>query len=167
MPLERRLQSFPISTIHNCDWTFEKGAIHNQQEGPVLKLRIRGNSIRIRMSRREVAMLASTGSVEESVQFSANPDDRLFYVVETSHEIESARAWGANRRIGVTLPQSAALSWAETDQIGIENLQPIADTSMLRIVVEKDFQCLRPRSDEDESDNFPNRTQSLGYRKES
>ena len=123
-----------------------------------MKLRIRGNSIRIRMTQAEVARLASAGVVEEAVQFTASSADRLIYVVETSTELADPRAWISGQRIGITLPKQRALKWAETGEVGIEHLQPITDTSDLRIVVEKDFRCLQSRLDEDESDNFPNLT---------
>jgi len=43
-----------------------------------------------------------------------------------------------------------AKNWLETDQTGIE-----AATSSLRILIEKDFQCLHRASAED-ADGFPN-----------
>ena len=49
-----------------------------------------------------------------------------------------------------------------TRQVGIEHNQSIGDESALRILVEKDFRCLQPRSDDDESDNFPNQNAPLG-----
>jgi hypothetical protein len=119
------------------------------------------------MTQGEVAKLASTGAVEESVQLTANPDDCLVYVVDTSTEWPDPRVWRSGQRIGVTLPRHSALLWAETDQVGIEHFQPVAGASGLRIVVEKDFRCLQPRIDEDESDNFPNLTDELVSCKES
>lgn len=118
------------------------------------------------MTQAEVAQLASTGVVEEAVQFTASPADRLVYVVETSTGIEDTRAWISGQRIGITLPKHRALIWAQTSQVGIEHTQPITDTSSLRIVVEKDFRCLQPRADEDESDNFPNLAERLTQCKE-
>jgi hypothetical protein len=119
------------------------------------------------MTQAEVAKLASAGVVEEAVQFTANPRDRLVYVVETSTELNDPRAWISGQRIGITLPKHRVLIWAETGDVGIEHIHPITDTSGLRIVVEKDFRCLQPRVDEDESDNFPNLTEGLVSCKES
>lgn|SRR5215469_6728283 len=113
------------------------------------------------MTRSEVATLASAGIVEESIQFTASPDDRLVYVVQTSTDAKSALAWRSGLRIGITLPKDRALLWAESVQVGIEHLQLITDSSALRIVVEKDFKCLQPRTDEDESDNFLNLTEGV------
>ncbi len=119
------------------------------------------------MTRAEVAKLASAGVVEEATQFTASPADRLVYVVETSTEFENPVAWVSGQRIGITLPKYRVLTWAETDEVGIEHIQPITDTCNLRIVVEKDFRCLQPRIDEDESDNFSNLTAALVSCKES
>ena len=116
------------------------------------------------MTQAEVAKLASAGVVEESVQFTASLADQLIYVVETSTELADPRAWISGQRIGITLPKRSVLMWAETDQIGIEHIQPLTATSNLGIVVEKDFRCLQPRAGEDETDNFPNLTAQLTER---
>ncbi len=48
------------------------------------------------------------------------------------------------------------LAWATTNQVSIRGEQQLEDGSTLGILVEKDFQCLTEREDEDESDMFPN-----------
>jgi hypothetical protein len=45
-----------------------------------MKLRIRGNSIRFRLSQTEMVQLVETGDVRDSVEF--GPDARLDYRVE-------------------------------------------------------------------------------------
>ena len=52
-------------------------------------------------------------------------------------------------RIAFTgLPESMALDWCNTDRVGIEGT-----AGEVRVLVEKDWQCLAPR-DEDESDAY-------------
>jgi hypothetical protein len=69
------------------------------------------------------------------------------------HEIGAA--YGANQ-IKVFLPDAQATTWFETDLIGLEHNMPLGNGAFLKILVEKDFQCLTPRPGEDEGDNFPN-----------
>ena len=119
-----------------------------------MKLRIRGNSIRLRLSKSEIVQLAAGGQVTDEVQFSASAQDRLTYSVSTSANQDDVTANFTDRGISVIMPAQYAFDLANTEQVGLEHLQPIDDKAFLRITVEKDFQCLQPRIDEDESDNF-------------
>jgi hypothetical protein len=119
-----------------------------------MKLRIRGNSIRLRLTQGEVSGLIADGVICEAVQFSAAPADRLTYSVQVSHSAALPLASYTHGELLVTLPAARVVEWADSDQVGIEHTQA-ADGIELRIVVEKDFRCLQPRPEEDEADNFP------------
>ena len=54
-----------------------------------------------------------------------------------------------------TLPATLAAAWAAGDQVSIEADQPLRAGEVLKILVEKDFACLKPRDDEDETDAYP------------
>lgn len=127
-----------------------------------MKLRIRGNSLRLRLTQQEVAQFLAKGKVSESVQFSPAATDRLVYSLESCQQASTVFASFGNGEVRITLPVSAAAKWTSTDQVGIEHIQSIGEEFKLRILVEKDFRCLQPRSDEDESDNFPNPECSVG-----
>jgi hypothetical protein len=127
-----------------------------------MKLRIRGNSIRFRLTQAETVALATKGRVEETIQFTASPNDQLTYVVQTSPLCSEVRAWRSPSEVGVTLPANLAHLWTSTDQVGIERSQAITQDVTLQIVVEKDFRCLQPKPGEDESDNFPNPEEPSG-----
>jgi hypothetical protein len=62
--------------------------------------------------------------------------------------------------ITVRLPRSQAREWLETERIGIESGQALGCGRVLRILVEKDFQCLHAenRQIENEVDReaYPN-----------
>ena len=55
----------------------------------------------------------------------------------------------------VRLPETAVLVWATTDQVSISGEQLLNDEDAVSILVEKDFACLAPREDEDETDMYP------------
>lgn len=112
-----------------------------------MKLRFHGNSVRLRLSQSEVARLAETGKVEETITFPL--DRKLSYSIECGiGGAVAATLDGSNIR--VLLPADLSKAWIESDQTGIEG-----GTESLRVLVEKDFQCLHHGSKED-ADAFPN-----------
>jgi hypothetical protein len=131
-----------------------------------MKLRIHGNSIRFRITQREMAALVAGTGLEDSVQFGPAPSEILTYVVETSSRCSEVRASYSEGVIQVTIPANLARTFESTDQVGIEHVQPIAKGAVLKIILEKDFHCFHPRPGENESDNFPNPNQDQQKAKE-
>src|SRR5260370_320588 len=99
-----------------------------------MKLRMHGNSLRLRLNRAEVGRLAETGRVEEVVQF--GPDVAFRYALETA-EADSPRAIYEDGGFRVLVPAAAAREWTSTERVEISG-----DQATLSILVEKDFQCL-------------------------
>ena len=119
-----------------------------------MKLRIRDNSVRLRLMRGEVETLQKEGIVSASTAF---PGSRAFrYVVESSPASVTPAAFFSDNVLTVRLPESTVLAWSTTEQVSIEGDQRLDGGEKLRILVEKDFACLAPRDDEDESDMYPN-----------
>jgi hypothetical protein len=117
-----------------------------------LKLRIQDNSIRLRLTRREVDALRDDGCVSAAVCF---PDgSRLEYSVETSTLTGQPRASYSADGLVVQIPQAAARHWAGTEEVSITGAQAL-QSGHLSILVEKDFACLSPREGEDEAELFP------------
>jgi hypothetical protein len=116
-----------------------------------MKLRIKGASLRLRLTQGEMRELAEHGQVEEQVPFAgATFTYRLRRDVKAA-EIEASFAGNV---LQIRVPEGLARSWCDTEQVTLSRTQPVAG-GPLRITLEKDFACLAPRSDEDESDNFP------------
>lgn len=118
-----------------------------------MKLRIRGNSLRLRLSRTEVDRLRSEGKVEDAIAFAGSA--RLAYALSVSPEASAPAARMHGGRIEVTLPAGLAREWTTTERVGVEAEEALGDGSSLRILVEKDFACLAPRAGEDDTDAFP------------
>lgn len=117
-----------------------------------MKLRIRGNSVRLRLSRGEVQAVAEARAVEEHTHFA--PGAVLTYRFALGSGAPSARFDG--RVLEVTWPHDVGVAWALGTEITLEALLPLAGhEDGLRVLVEKDFACLQPRPGEDESDAFP------------
>ena len=112
-----------------------------------MKLRIRGNSIRLRLTKGEVARLAAGDPVSETVELSPT---KLVYELFPDRESTPARATFDAGRLRVSVPAERLKLWALSDAVGIE------EESGPRILIEKDFACAKPRAGEDDSDMFDN-----------
>jgi hypothetical protein len=62
------------------------------EEGSKMKIRMRGNSVRLRLTRGEVARLAAVGRVEEATEFGLGPEARLIYSLASSAVPAAMRA---------------------------------------------------------------------------
>jgi hypothetical protein len=120
-----------------------------------MKLRLKNNSIRLRLTQTEVERIASNGSVEETITFGPLPHQSITYALETSMTDPDIHAAIDTNRIAVVVPESIAGSWAATDQVGMEAVQTTGGGDELQILIEKDFKCLEPRSGGDDADTFP------------
>jgi len=117
-----------------------------------VKLRIRDNSIRLRLSQSEVEALLNEGLVSAALNF---PGGTLInYILESTPACVSLSAQYAQNTIRVRVPESVAKEWAESDQVSMSAEQNLDDAGVLALLVEKDFACLSPRENEDESDMF-------------
>lgn len=118
-----------------------------------MKLRIRDNSVRVRLTRGEVNTLRDTGLVSSRTGF---PGGREFqYVVESSPASVKPGAFLSDGVVTVRLPETTVIAWAGSEQVSIEGELLLDEGDKLAILVEKDFACLAPREGEDESDMFP------------
>jgi hypothetical protein len=111
-----------------------------------MKLRLRDDSLRLRLTRSEVDAFAKDGRVASRVRFG---DKTLVYALAHA-SVDRVSARLANDEILVTVPSSAARAWASSEEVGIS-----ANDGVLRVLVEKDFACLKPREGEDDADAFP------------
>jgi hypothetical protein len=119
-----------------------------------VKIRIKDNSIRLRLTRGEVETVRDSGVVVSTTGF---PGGRQFsYALESSPASVNPAAFYSDNEIRVRLPETMVLAWTATEQVSIGGEQTLDDGEKLSILVEKDFACLAPRSGEDESDMYTN-----------
>ena len=119
-----------------------------------MKLRIRGDSLRLRLGQTDVATLGREGRVAETTHF--GPEHALVYAIETSADVGAIEARWKDGELTVVVPASTAKQWLDTEQVGLTHEQSIDDERALAILIEKDFQCLVPREGEGDGDGFPN-----------
>lgn len=106
-----------------------------------MKLRIQGNSLRLRVSEAEVTQLAQTGRVGEVLTLGPLPEQGLHYVLLVSTKHQTMEAHFADNTITVYLPQAAAAQWISSDQNGLEQVIENGAGPSLRLLVEKDLDC--------------------------
>jgi hypothetical protein len=120
-----------------------------------MKLRIKGNSLRLRVSRSEVAKVLKGERVAETIQFAPNAAARLTYTLEREPSVTMPTVRYTAAEITVLIPADQVLTWCLTDQIGIVQNISLGSQGSLDLIIEKDFACL-DRSDEDNQDTFAN-----------
>ena len=117
-----------------------------------MKLRIKGPTLRLRLSQGEIRALLEEGLVEERVPFAAGVD--LVYRLRRDAATDEITASFRDGILEIRVPEGDAREWCTTDLVTLAHEQALPDGS-LRSTLEKDVACLAPRVGEDESDNFP------------
>jgi hypothetical protein len=118
-----------------------------------MKLRIYGNSVRVRLTQTEVARLAKGERIEQTTAFSAT--SKLISSIEPSPHAATAGVEFDGLHLAIHMPSKQAVHWATSSEIGIEVTQPSGESASLSLLVEKDFECLHP-GQEKTADAYPN-----------
>jgi hypothetical protein len=118
-----------------------------------MKLRIHGNSLRLRLNQSEVAQFSKTGFVEDSIQFA--PGASFAYALESMSSLKAPQALYSNGWLRIQVPGAEATQWVTSDRVAISGEQPIDTGKHLSILIEKDFQCLHG-DDARDPDAYPN-----------
>ncbi len=117
-----------------------------------MKIRIKGASLRLRLSRPEVDQLIAQGEIVETTPF---PNASLQYVLRSSQEGSAVDALFSDNVITVLVPATLIAGWDTDDRVGFEAQVPLPGGNSLFVLIEKDFQCL-DNTTEDQSQNYPN-----------
>jgi hypothetical protein len=120
-----------------------------------MKLRIKGNSIRLRLLRSEIERFAANGKISEEIRFGSEGSAALKYSLVSSSSAKSLKSRFEYHEIIVEVPEDDALDWIESEKVGLEAWQPIGDENLM-ILIEKDFACIDRTDDPDREDTFPN-----------
>lgn len=111
-----------------------------------MKIRIKDNSVRFRLTQSEVALLGQTGSVSCITEFVNRP---LLYTIESTVDHEISISFIENQ-ITLKMPDENVKEWISTDRVGFDG-----QSGVVKVLIEKDFVCI-DNSAEDQSDNYPN-----------
>jgi hypothetical protein len=117
-----------------------------------MKVRIKGNSVRLRLTQTEVDTFKNTGAYHEQTHLLGGV---FQYRLERSDAVETLCALWNQNTLSVLVPEGQAHRWTHTDEVGFQHVQVLPDGTELFLLVEKDFVCL-DNTFEDQSDNYPN-----------
>jgi len=117
-----------------------------------MKIRIKGNTVRLRLTKMEVDEFSKKGKFVETTAFASKT---LTYSLQVKANIEELEADFLKDTIIIYIPAEAQQNWANSNRVGYGNKVDWTDDSQLSILVEKDFVCL-DETVEDQSDNYPN-----------
>ena len=125
-----------------------------------MKLRIKGDSLRFRLSPSEITRLLQFGRIEDTVHFGPEHDAKLTYSLVMNADLpegESMKVLYSPQAVSVGLAATEVSAWASGMQVGM-----YADLNtgagQLELAVEKDFACL-DKDAADNQDTFPNPNQ--------
>lgn len=111
-----------------------------------MKIRIKDNSIRFRLTQSEVSELGRSGIVSSFTEFVDRP---FIYVIEKTKDAVLSAVFIENR-IVMKMPEAMVEEWISTDIVGFDG-----QAGLVKLLVEKDFVCI-DNTLEDQSDNYPN-----------
>ena len=117
-----------------------------------MKIRIKGNSVRLRLTKTEVENLSNKGSFSEKITF---PNNTLKYTICAKEGIEHMNASYEENTISILIPKKDCLDWPTNSKIGFQHTIKLNKDLGLSILVEKDFVCM-DETVEDQTDNYPN-----------
>lgn len=111
-----------------------------------MKIRIKDNSVRFRLTQSEVNELGENGSVSSFTQFVDRP---FIYMAEKTKDMELSAEFIENR-IVMKIPEIMVEELVSTDRVGFDG-----ESGIVKLLIEKDFVCI-DNTLEDQSDNYPN-----------
>ena len=114
-----------------------------------MKLRLFKDSVRFRVRRPDLDRLMSVGEVGHSVRTGPSDGDRLVYRLRKS-DGDVPVLEPLSTGLCVQLPAVDVERWASGPETGIEFRTPWG----VRVLVEKDFPCMEPRTDEGNEGTF-------------
>ncbi|UII81166.1 hypothetical protein [Flagellimonas sp. CMM7] len=122
-----------------------------------MKIRIKGDSVRFRLTKTEVETFCREGHYGEQTNFNSTTFN---YELHAKEGIEALEADFHDNTVTLFLPKKEADKWMDETRVGYENNMTLKNGKTLYLLLEKDFICL-DETIEDQSDNYPNPKNSL------
>lgn len=113
-----------------------------------MKLRLRANTIRLRLIQSEVERLSKGDSITETL-----PTQRPFSYTVTPASVDELEAAFEGDTLVIRVPSDWAAGWFQSPDVGRQ-----ASTAGLDILIEKDWACTTPRTGIDNEGTYPNPT---------
>jgi hypothetical protein len=120
-----------------------------------MKLRLKGSTLRLRVTRSELARLQAGQRIEETVLFPNSSDTSLSYTLEVGSHSQPVEVAFASHQIVVSISEDQLTIWSGEHQVGTYASLPVTENTNLEVAIEKDFACL-DLSHADNQDTFAN-----------
>ncbi|NEN24590.1 hypothetical protein G3O08_13865 [Cryomorpha ignava] len=118
-----------------------------------MKIRIKNNSIRLRLAKTDIANLKTKRFVACKTVISGR--EVFEYALRSDESAQKIAARFEAGKITVVVPFAEAQTLTDTDEITIKGWQENGAEEPLFLLIEKDLQCLDP-THEDQSDMYEN-----------
>ena len=118
-----------------------------------MKIRIHQQSVRLRLSTKDVEEFTKNGLIKENLIFGEGQSE-FGYELKISKE-NSYKIRFIDSVVSIEIPKEKADHWLNPNEVGFHFTQETGEHP-IKVIIEKDFQCLVPRPDENEELNFPN-----------
>jgi hypothetical protein len=118
-----------------------------------MKIRIKDNSIRMRLTRPEVQRFGKEKYVEGRTEFG---NVIFIYAMRCDSAVEEISAYLFGNKITMHIPGAIAEAFVNTDAVGFQHEQVFDNGKKLSLLFEKDFKCIDGEVLEDQSDNYDN-----------
>ncbi len=103
-----------------------------------MKLRILGNSIRLRLSEEELKTLEENREVVEHLHF---PSGTIFIYSLKIAETANYKSEFLDNKLSVIIPQAIAYPWLTSKDVSLTEKLPLPDSESLKLLIEKDLPC--------------------------
>ncbi len=120
-----------------------------------MKVRINKQSIRFRLDKVDIDELAKSNRILQSTQLGKGTSMTLEYEL-IFNPLNDFQISFQNNRISVSIPMKIGREWVETENVGFDRTLELNEQQKIYVLIEKDFQCLVPRPNENEENNFEN-----------
>ena len=117
-----------------------------------MKIRIKGASVRLRLSKSEVAGIVDEGFIMDETPFA---NDTFRYALQRLPDGNQLSADFKDGCITVFVPAPLIKDWDTNSLVSIEANTTLTTGGNLYLLLEKDFQCI-DQTTEDQSDNYIN-----------
>lgn len=120
-----------------------------------MKVRIKDNSLRLRIARSEVDTLLSRGRIEETLWLAPGETARQTWALTHSEAVHNTTVSYNPPEIVLAFPSAEIQRWAASDEVGIYATIDLDPRGSLDLLIEKDFACLHGDEAQNQ-DAFPN-----------
>lgn len=125
-----------------------------------MKIRFKGNSVRLRLNQSEVRAILDGKKVVEKTDF---PGATLRFELHAEAGMaEKIHAELADHCLQITINAAMASAWTDPACVGFSHPVPLKNGDVLRVLIEKDFACLDRQDQEPDAFPNPNACQIIG-----